>query len=535
LTQFNRHGGSQLAFIEDNETGSYQAFFRLLSLCSNVYAIQYRLEGTRFLEGVYRISIQNATGQTIFNNNSRNETLKPYSKYINSYSRLFNLLSRGENIVPSAGVLGKLVDGLPGITWRIPQKLKSILQNYIEPYVVSEEGIKYLVFHPLATRCMGDNIREYVFANQKVECLNPGLLLSVNSYGAPCVEGTILISEEPNKKGGEEEKLTGAVSKLWPHIHSEWISLLGMEGTWAFTTCWKNSQSAIFRNPSYHSLWSTVGVEFEALNASYDPLLFGLFDLLMEILIETQNENGWWDSDDISTPMRVAFGETPGRLDDRRSTNAAWALYRWSREKDRAEAREASVKYLFAIEQLLTNGYLFEEPNGGFLIPDYYHPDFHRKPYASLNHNLNLANYCAHVSLVDEEEEVRMVAKDLAEGIYSGIKETGQKWLQPNGDLTYALYYPPGLAPSNDYPTLTYHDLSLTKFLVKYMKHSVSGSIEMLLEAKRAFLKKRGYRFLGPYQLPPEPGTEADPSRAKVFRAGTLDDIKNSISLRRDA
>ncbi len=409
---------------------------------------------------------------------------------------------------------------LPGTTWILPQWLKQQLANGLEPWVVPSLDYYLVIFTPFGWKDLSDGIRELVFPVWLASFHREHLYVKINGNGAEYVEGTILLVPRTRSDMVDRPLMLREVCK---GLHTQNIRLLGWEGTWAFTNCWKRSQASIFRNPSFHSLFSDFGAEYETLEGIGYTIGRPLYSLLVQLLIETQKDDGWWASDDISWPMHKAFGECPGRLDDRRSTNAAWMLYRWGRRECCEQAVAAARCYVSKIIALVHGGWHF--PTGkGYLIPDYYHETFWAKPHASLNHNLNLANFLAHIGLTDAARDLAQEAWRVACAIIRGIASIKERWIAENGDLVYAQHYPDGLIPGKDYDTLTLEDLILSRQIFSRKVRDSMEAIECLISVKKKFLLGLGYTFTDK-DLPNAPGSGELSRYRKTFRYGILEDI----------
>ena len=110
--------------------------------------------------------------------------------------------------------------------------------------------------------------------------------------------------------------------------------------------------------------------------------------------------------------------------------------------------------------------------NGGWLIPDYWHPDEHTTPHLSLNHQLAECLALYHAADLLNRKDLRA----LADRMLLAIVDTGSGWVMPNHNLYYSIK-PDGTYVEGDYPYLTYNDLY---DLRKYLSSSERPELETL-------------------------------------------------------
>ena len=175
--------------------------------------------------------------------------------------------------------------------------------------------------------------------------------------------------------------------------------------------------------------------------------------LMLDTMAQRQNSYGYWATEPGSEWLQTDYGIGPGFYDTRFNTELLELYIRAAQKFGGNMFEDAIDRYLAFFTQYADTNHITTE-NGGWLIPDYWHPDEHTVPHTSLNHQLAecLALYHA-AELLDREE-----LYSLADRMLLAIEDTGAKWVMPDHNLYYSIQ-PDGTYVEGDYPYLTYNDL----------------------------------------------------------------------------
>ena len=193
--------------------------------------------------------------------------------------------------------------------------------------------------------------------------------------------------------------------------------------------------------------------------------------LALDTMALRQNSFGYWATDPGSEWLQSDYGIGPGFYDTRFNTELL-ELYLKAAHKFGGNLFEAAVeRYLAFYTQFADTNHITTE-SGGWLIPDYWHPDTHITPHTSLNHQVTecLALYHA-AELLDREDLFA-----LADRMLLAIEDTGSRWVMPDHNLYYSIQ-PNGTYTAGDYPYLTYNDLL---HLREYLTESGRAETETL-------------------------------------------------------
>lgn len=193
--------------------------------------------------------------------------------------------------------------------------------------------------------------------------------------------------------------------------------------------------------------------------------------LALDTMALRQNSFGYWATDPGSEWLQSDYGIGPGFYDTRFNTELL-ELYLKAAHKFGGNLFEDAVdRYLAFYTQFADTNHITTE-SGGWLIPDYWHPDTHITPHTSLNHQVTecLALYHA-AELLDREDLFA-----LADRMLLAIEDTGSRWVMPDHNLYYSIQ-PNGTYTAGDYPYLTYNDLL---HLREYLTESGRAGTETL-------------------------------------------------------
>ena len=175
--------------------------------------------------------------------------------------------------------------------------------------------------------------------------------------------------------------------------------------------------------------------------------------LMLDTMAQRQNSYGYWATEPGSGWLQGDYGIGAGFYDTRFNTELLELYIRAAQKFGGNMFEDAIDHYLAFYTQYADTNHIATE-NGGWLIPDYWHPDEHTTPHISLNHQVSecLALYHA-AELLDRE-----VLFALADRMLLAIEDTGSGWVMPDHNLYYSIK-PDGTYVEGDYPYLTYNDL----------------------------------------------------------------------------
>ena len=175
--------------------------------------------------------------------------------------------------------------------------------------------------------------------------------------------------------------------------------------------------------------------------------------LMLDTMAQRQNSYGYWATEPGSGWLQGDYGIGAGFYDTRFNTELLELYIRAAQKFGGNMFEDAIDHYLAFYTQYADTNHIATE-NGGWLIPDYWHPDEHTTPHISLNHQVSecLALYHA-AELLDREALFA-----LADRMLLAIEDTGSGWVMPDHNLYYSIQ-PDGTYVEGDYPYLTYNDL----------------------------------------------------------------------------
>ena len=127
------------------------------------------------------------------------------------------------------------------------------------------------------------------------------------------------------------------------------------------------------------------------------------------------------------------------------------------------------------------NGY------GGWLIPDYWHPDEITAPHTSLNHQASECLALYHAADLLNRKDLR----ELADRMLLAIEDTGSGWVMPNHNLYYSIK-PDGTYVEGDYPYLTYNDLYYLREYLTGVNRTETDTLTYLMGEKLQWMEQNG-------------------------------------------
>lgn len=237
-------------------------------------------------------------------------------------------------------------------------------------------------------------------------------------------------------------------------------------------------KNILYRHPSNYT-----GASFAkyALN----PLSKNLGYVMTETCMKNQNEQGFWATGPQSDWLFTDFKIGPNFYDTRFNTDFATSLLYAYKNYNNKEFLNSAVRYAeFFLDYAKNNSYITE--NGGYLVEDYGSTTKHEKTHVSLNHQLAELNFLYELYDITKEPSY----KEMADKMLLAIEDTRNKWVLPDGNLAYALFYEKTTNKMEDYPYLTYNDLFQTKELLKKLFNTTNDTVEFLMASKKSWMDK---------------------------------------------
>lgn len=299
----------------------------------------------------------------------------------------------------------------------------------------------------------------------------------------------------PHRKGWEAE---------------QW-GMIGKEGLFAWNDP-KQNELKLKANFDMIRKWTREGIQYipDATYVPYDPwafwvvpaqhvgeklLLYGqdrfaknMAMLSLDAAIHTQTKDGHWISQPQSSWLYKDYGIDAGFYDTRFNTDAALFLLDGHKRLGNEEYLSAAEKYGDFLVQYAKSHH-FPTDNGGYLVHDY-SQDLHSDTvtHVSLNHLLAEMNFL--YELYGETKKDHYLTT--AEKMRTAVKDTKDHWVKKdNGDLWYAILID-GTYGMQDYMHLTLKDLRESQRILEKLEGKRDPDLEELIQAKEAFLKKRG-------------------------------------------
>lgn len=214
-----------------------------------------------------------------------------------------------------------------------------------------------------------------------------------------------------------------------------------------------------------------------------------LFKELGYIMTKTsmlnQNKKGYWETGPKSQWLSTDFGIGENFYDTRFSTDFAVSLLHGYQVYGDKEFLKSAILYgEFFLNYAKNNSYKIE--NGGILVQDYSWEGVHEPTHVSLNHHLAELNFLYELYYITNEKPYL----ELANQMISGVENTKEKWILPDKNLNYALYYTKNTNKMIDYPFLTYNDLYHTRYLITKIFQSENLAIQYLMDNKKYWMDR---------------------------------------------
>lgn len=193
--------------------------------------------------------------------------------------------------------------------------------------------------------------------------------------------------------------------------------------------------------------------------------------LSLDTMSQRQNQYGYVPTTPGSEWLQGDYGIGPGFYDTRFNTDLLELYISATRRLGKGMFEETMNRYLAFFSQVADTSHIPTE-TGGWLIPDYWHPDEITAPHTSLNHQASECLALYHAADLLNRKDLRA----LADRMLLAIVDTGSGWVMPNHNLYYSIK-PDGTYVEGDYPYLTYNDLY---DLRKYLSSSERPELETL-------------------------------------------------------
>lgn len=207
--------------------------------------------------------------------------------------------------------------------------------------------------------------------------------------------------------------------------------------------------------------------------------------VMTKVCIKNQNDVGYWPTGPKSTWLEKDFKIKNNFYDTRFNTDFAVSLLHGYQLYNDKEFLKAALLYAeFFADFAKNNSYKIEQ--GGILVQDYGGLDDNEPTHVSLNHHLAELNFLYELYYVTNEKSYL----DLADEMLLGVENTKFRWILPDGNLNYALYYTKDTNQMVDYPYLTYNDLYQTKHILEKLFQKESEAINHLMESKKYYMDK---------------------------------------------
>ncbi|MCM3691781.1 hypothetical protein [Neobacillus niacini] len=201
-------------------------------------------------------------------------------------------------------------------------------------------------------------------------------------------------------------------------------------------------------------------------------------------LEQIRDTDGLWYSNYTSTWLESTYGIRTHYVDSRHNDNLIRAQDRRAKNLGITEYKDSYKVYADFLNNKMDEGFVIKTVNGKFLV-DYYSDE--SLTHVSLNHALSLMNYLYYAFQKSSDEKYLIAADQM----YQALKDTGEAWINPEGNLFYQLNLD-GTYQDNDYKLVTYYDLLYTRKLLQEIKGETSPIIEKLIDSKINYLEKAG-------------------------------------------
>ena len=206
----------------------------------------------------------------------------------------------------------------------------------------------------------------------------------------------------------------------------------------------------------------------------------------LDTVTQRQNQYGYWATEPGSEWLQGDYGIGAGFYDTRFNTDLLEIYIKATRKFGGNLFADVITRYLGFFNQIADTSHISTE-NGGWLVPDYWHPDEITAPHTSLNHQASECLALYHAADLLRRDDLRT----LADRMLLAIEDTGSGWVMPNHNLYYSIK-PDGTYVEGDYPYLTYNDLYyLRKYLTGFGREE-NKTLTYLMGEKLQWMQNHG-------------------------------------------
>lgn len=207
---------------------------------------------------------------------------------------------------------------------------------------------------------------------------------------------------------------------------------------------------------------------------------------MLDAMTLYQTEDGCWLTPSKSEWLSGDYNIGAGFYDTRFNTDLiqtmVLAYERYGGESLRDSLNQYGDFFLRFSEQNHT-----ETAGGGWLVDDYWSPDGGNRTHTSLNHQVAECDALYRMAATLNRPDLARRADQML----AGIRDTGAKWLRPDGNLHYAVYVD-GSYGGTDYPDLTYNDMFTLRALLKEQGRPDEPVLVQLMAAKKGWMDMNG-------------------------------------------
>lgn len=211
-----------------------------------------------------------------------------------------------------------------------------------------------------------------------------------------------------------------------------------------------------------------------------------LIILSLDAMSQRQNQYGYVPTTPGSEWLQSDYGIGPGFYDTRFNTDLLEIYISAARRFGGNLFEDTVSRYLGFYMQLADTSHITTE-NGGWLIPDYWHPDELTAPHTSLNHQTSECLALYHAADLLNREDLRA----LADRMLLAIEDTGSGWVMPDHNFYYSVK-PDGTYVEGDYPYLTYNDLYYLQEYLTGQGREENETLTYLMGEKLQWMQNHG-------------------------------------------
>jgi hypothetical protein len=211
---------------------------------------------------------------------------------------------------------------------------------------------------------------------------------------------------------------------------------------------------------------------------------------MLHVMLELQCPDGYFPTLAGSEWLLGDYEIDAGFYDTRFSTDmAAGLLTAWEQYGVEQFWQAAKAYGNFLVQYVQENHRVYTAPNGesGWLVEDYHSPNGNLPVHTSLNHQL-----CEILFLYRMERATGdTLYGQAADEMRAGITAVGTDWLQPDGNLWYAIY-PDDTLGGVEYPYLTYNDLYDLQEMLMICRGQRDPVLQTLMDSKLQWMQENG-------------------------------------------